>query len=239
MKKLFLILAMIVSVMLLACSPKDEDENNNSNGDNDNNIITGTINGHDWIDLGLPSGLKWATCNIGANKPEEYGDYFAWAEISPKESYTEYNYQHWADANGNGYWDVGELTVNIDISGTQYDAATNNWGESWRMPTIDEMQELIDHCRWVRTQVNNIRGVKVIGPNGGSIFLPAASFRYGSSLYDAGSYGNYWSSTPYYDYYGISANRIIFSIDDSSGSDFEYLDALDRFLGYTVRPISE
>ena len=147
--------------------------------------------GHEYVDLGLS--VKWATCNVGATSPEEYGDYFVWGETSPKEEYTEEN----------------SLTYGkqmSDIAGNaQYDAARANWGGNWRMPTKTEMQELINNCTWEWMIQNGKNGYKVTGPNGNKIFLPAAGFRNGSSLYSAGEYGYYWSSTP-----------------DESDSDFAY-----------------
>ena len=137
--------------------------------------------GHEYVDLGLS--VKWATCNVGASKPEEYGDYFAWAETKTKKEYTEENSKAWGkDRN--------------DISGSsRYDAARANWGGKWRMPTEAEMQELMDKCTWKWTTQNGVKGYKVTGPNGNSIFLPAAG-QFGSSLILDGSNGYYWSSTP-------------------------------------------
>ena len=145
------------------------------------------------VDLGLS--VKWACCNVGATTPEEYGDYFAWGEISPKSSYTMRNYQYWVDYDGNGMWTDGESTLNSDISGTQYDAATANWGGSWRMPTNAEREEWLDNCTWTWMTLNGVSGMEVTGPNGNSIFLPATGYRRGSSSYDIGSTGDYWSST--------------------------------------------
>ncbi len=180
----------------------------------------GSLNGHEYVDLGLPSGLKWATCNVGANKPEEYGNYYAWGEIKTKDTYTHKNSQTL-------------YKTMKDISGNhEYDAATANWGGSWRMPTISELQELNDKCTWVRMSQNGKNGYKVTGPNGSSIFLPAAGIRCGSSLYDAGSYGYYWSSTPY-ESDSFSAYLLYF---DSS-----YLSSYDdgRDYGLSVRPVLE
>ena len=121
-----------------------------------------------------------------------------------------------------------------DISGNaQYDAATANWGGSWRMPTREEMQELDAHCEWEWTQVNGVNGAKVIGPNGSCIFLPAAGYRNGTSLYNGGNGGNYWSSTPY-DYYDLHACGLIFS-----GGGEVVGDGGNRGGGLTVRPITE
>lgn len=190
----------------------------------------GEIAGHYYVDLGLPSGVKWATCNVGASSPEDYGDYFAWGETSPKVVYDWDTYLHWNDLDGDGYCDYGEPTINSDISGNvQYDAATANWGGNWRMPTKDEMQELVDHCEWEWTQVNGVNGSKVIGPNGSCIFLPAAGIRYGTSLTNDGNYGSCWSSTPYDSY----ASHLSFYDGD------EGVYGSNRYYGQTVRPISE
>ena len=182
----------------------------------------GEIAGHYYVDLGLPSGVKWATCNVGASSPEDYGDYFAWGETSPKAEYT------WENSVT-----FGEQMS--DISGNaKYDAATANWGGSWRMPTNDEMQELVDHCEWEWTEVNGVNGSRVIGPNGSCIFLPAAGARGGSSLYDDGDHGYYWSSTP--DDGGDDNSAFYLGFDNGYGLVFWYG---NRYDGMTVRPISE
>ena len=141
------------------------------------------LNGHEWVDLGLS--VRWATCNVGASVPLEYGDYYAWGEIETKMEYTEEN----------------SVTYGVeldDISGNpQYDVATANWGEGWRMPTKEEYRELLHECDWEWTSLDGMLGCKVTGPNGNSIFLPAAGDRYESSLSGVGEGGGYWSSTPY------------------------------------------
>ena len=150
-------------------------------------------NGHEYVDLGLS--VKWATCNVGATSPEEYGDYFAWVETNTKSEYSSSNCPAYelsiSELQSHGYIDgEGNLT-------SQYDAAIANWGGDWRMPTIAEMQELLNNCIWTWTTQNGVEGHKVIGPNGNSIFLPAAGCRLESSLEYAGRLGDYWSSTPY------------------------------------------
>lgn len=181
---------------------------------------SGIINGHEWVDLGLPSGLKWATCNVGASSPEEYGNYYAWGETETKAEYTEEN----------SLTDGKQMS---DISGNaQYDVATANWGGSWRMPTREQMEELVDRCEWEWIQVNGVNGYKLTGPNGNSIFLPAAGFRLGPSLYNAGVFGNYWGSTPFEDnsYY---AYYLYFD----SGTQYVYW--CSRLCGLSVRPVLE
>ena len=143
----------------------------------------GTLNGHEWVDLGLS--VKWATCNVGANEPEQYGNFYAWRETTTKSNYTKDNYK----INGKSV---------SDISGNeQYDAATANWGKGWRMPTKTESDELMDNCTWTWTERNGINGYEVKSKkNSNSIFLPAAGCIGFDSKLIAGRDGSYWSSTP-------------------------------------------
>ena len=191
---------------------------------------TGTSNGHDWVDLGLPSGLKWATCNVGASLPEEYGDYFAWGETTTKAEYTEDNSTTYglskSELQSQGYIDgEGNLT-------SQYDAARANCGGDWRMPTKSEMQELIDNCTWTWTTQNGVDGYKGKGPSGASIFLPAAGYRNGSSLYSAGNSGIYWRSTPV-------GNSDLSAYSLNFNSDNHYVSSYRRYIGLSVRPVLE
>lgn len=186
-----------------------------------NKQSSGTINGHEYVDLGLS--VKWATCNVGANKPEKYGDYYAWGETNTKSSYKEDNCTTYGKQMN-------------DISGNpQYDVARKKWGVTWRMPTKAEMLELINSCTCQWTTQNGVKGYKVTGPNGNHIFLPAAGCRYGSSLVNDGYYGYYWSSTPYdVNGYDGSAYSLGFG-DGSEGVHWYY----NRKFGLTVRPITE
>ena len=156
---------------------------------------TGSINGHYWVNLGLPSGIKWATCNVGASTPEGYGNYYAWGEPFTKIDYNSGNCSTYG------------VSMN-DISGNaSYDAARVNWGSTWRMPTKTEMEELVNNCSWIYTTQNGVDGYTVTGPNGNSIFLPDPSFD---------SY--YWTSTPhetsdYYAYrlslFNVNEHRVV------------------------------
>ncbi len=190
-----------------------------------------TINGHEYVDLGLPSGLKWATCNVGARKPEDYGNYYAWGETETKSEYTESNSLTYglsiSELQSQGYIDgSGNLTP-------AHDAARANWGSSWRMPTRAEYWELLNNCTWTWTTQNGVNGYKVTSKtNGNYIFLPAAGWRNGSSHDSAGKSGWYWGSTPD----GSNANA-------SSGLDFTSLfqgvNSYFRDGGQSVRPVSE
>ena len=160
----------------------------------------GEENGYVWIDLGLPSGLKWATCNVGATTPEEYGDYFAWGETKPKSYYSWNTYKY---CNGSddtmtkycveSYYGTVDKKTTLELTD---DAAHVNWGGNWRMPTDDEYYELenTNNCTWEWTIQNGVNGYKVTSKkNGNSIFLPAAGYRYNDVLSSAGSIGSYWS----------------------------------------------
>ncbi len=165
------------------------------------------MNGHEYVDLGLPSGLLWATYNVGANKPEEYGDYYTWGEIKPCG-----NCYKWKNNNSRAFPDYGITKYNTTDGKTvlelEDDAARANWGGDWRMPTEAEQDELRTECTWTwitgkNSAGNAVAGYKITGTNGNSIFLPAAGCRYGSSLNLAGAFGYYWSSslnTSYPDY---------------------------------------
>ena len=155
------------------------------------------------VDLGLPSGIKWASCNIGATTPENYGNYYAWGEVLPKEDYSWVTYKY---ANGDynkltkycnnaSYGDNG-FTDNKTTLEPEDDAAHVNWGGSWRMPTDAEWAELIANCTWTWTTQNGINGYQVTGKtNSNSIFLPAAGCRNDAVLYYVGYGGLYWSSS--------------------------------------------
>lgn len=176
---------------------------------------TGSLNGHDWVDLGLPSGTKWATCNVGASTPTAYGNYYAWGETTTKSSYTEDNYTY---------------SSNPTTLPSNKDAATANWGGGWRMPTSTEMQELIDNCTVTWTTQSGVNGRLFTGSNGNSIFLPAAGYRLGSELSYAGSRGYYWSSSLYTDNEG-SAWLLYFY----SGN--YRMNYNNRYCGLAVRPV--
>ncbi len=154
------------------------------------------LNGHTFVDLGLPSGIKWATCNVGATNPEQFGDYFAWGETGPKKDYEPKNYKfHLYDKKAKRkkfifskyYRDFDDHVILEPCD----DTATANWGEGWRMPARDEMQELIDNCIGEWATINGVNGRLFTGPNGNSVFFPAGDYNYDNKY---NSCGYYWSS---------------------------------------------
>ena len=198
---------------------------------------------HGWVDLGLPSGTLWAKCNVGANKPEEYGDYFAWGETQPKDIYT------WDTYKWYKYYVGTKMTKYCSQSGMGYhgytdtltellpedDAATTNWGSSWQTPSAEQLDELVNSnyttTEWI-TQ-NGIDGYKITSiSNGNSIFLPAAGFCNESYYYDTNLSGFYWSRSLYTGYC-TSAYLLRFF---STGEKIETI-VYSRETGRTVRPV--
>ena len=165
-------------------------------------------NGHDFVDLGLPSGLLWATCNVGATSPEDYGDYFAWGEIEPKNYYNWYNYK-WRVNEGAGqefnfnfikYCNAPEcgyngFTDNLTELLPTDDAAAVNWGGDWRMPTMTEWEELFQNTTHVWKTQNGVRGYLFTTGKGSSLFLPAAGSCCFNEFYEVGECGKYWSNS--------------------------------------------
>ena len=180
----------------------------------------GRINGHNYVDMGLPSGLKWATCNIGASNPEDYGNYYAWGEIQTKSEYNSLTY---------GYVDVDNISGN-----SRYDVACAQWGSSWRLPTFTEIEELQNLCKWEWITIGGHEGYRVIGPNGNSIFLPAAGYRTSTDVLRQDSLGAYWSGSGTSDQIYRSFVRYLDFYRDPSNFRF-----YSRYDGLSVRPVSE
>ena len=200
----------------------------------DNYII---INGHKFVDLGLPSGLLWAACNVGAATAADDGDYYAWGETATKTDYYCSTYT-WTSDGGSTF--TKYTTDGKTVLDKEDDAAYVNWGSSCRMPTIDEFTELrnSDNCTWTWTSQTTSSGSSIYGykvtsvKNDNSIFLPASGCRDYRGLYDHGSYGFYWSST----LFSSSSDRaccLIFRSGDY-GRGYYY-----RCNGHTVRPVAE
>jgi uncharacterized protein (TIGR02145 family) len=171
------------------------------------------------VDLGLPSGIKWATYNVGAISPEDCGYYYAWGEIDSKDNYTKDS----SKTRGQ--------KMDDDISGNEkYDAATVNWGEEWRMPTNAEFKDLVESCSWTWKKHKGVWGYEVKSKqNDNSIFLPAAGYCQKNMKNEEGLVGSYWSST----FDGINrAYLLYFNESDPDAS------RLGRYDGFSVRPVT-
>lgn len=197
---------------------------------------TGTLNGHDWVDLGLPSGIKWATCNVGASTPTETGDYYAWGETYTKSVYDSDNYSYY-----------NSKVISSNISGSIYDVAQMKWNGKWRMPTLKEMTELRDKCSFTWTTIDGVKGAKLTGPNGNSIFLPAGGaigpiYLDGSTVKNVGIYGNYWSATLAYRENGLESNYLYFNSSKIITYSFDIFNNynainINSYNGMLIRPV--
>lgn len=223
-------LLLMLCFMFAACS---------SDLDPNDDIIqepTGIVQGHEYVDLGLS--VYWATCNVGANSPEDFGGYYAWGETEEKSDYSEDTYKYAVDSDRNGSYNFWEewISIGSNISGTQYDVAHVKWGGTWRMPTLNEIKELMYNCSWKWTKYNGVKGQLVTGRNGNSIFLPAAGGRPGTSVDEVGSLGYYWSATEhssdYHMVYGLG-----FSNDGCWWDHSSYW--THSYIGHTVRPVTK
>ena len=194
---------------------------------------TGYVNGHQWVDLGLS--VKWATCNVGATSPEEYGEYYAWGEVRAKLRYDWDNYfdckdpKNWGE---NSAWEVYKIGKETQIkSSSGHDTARENWGGNWRMPTYDEFVELSRKCNWIWSSEDGHSGYTVVGANGNSIFLPAAGCHRESNIFNEGVTGLYWTNALSLKDAG-SAKSLDF---DQKTHDTDY----DRYrkFGISIRPV--
>ena len=198
---------------------------------------TGTENGHGYVDLGLS--VKWATMNVGASKPEDYGDYFAWGEVEPKTTYDWNTYKWCVDShnNINKYNNESSYGIvdNKTILEPSDDAATVNWGAgtggTWRMPTNAEVTELREQCTWTWTTQNGVYGRKVTGPSGNSIFLPATGCYYDNSNENAGNEGYYWSCSLNLENADCAYNLHFNEYDGEGFKNFR------RDYGHAIRPV--
>lgn len=194
-----------------------------------------TPDSHRSVDLGLPSGTKWADRNVGSSSPDDYGSYFAWGETETKDVY---NWSTYKWCNGTDSVMTKYVTDSsfgqvdgLSVLTPENDVATVKWGDKWRMPTQDEMDELLSKCSWTLiTSDKGVTGYKVTGPNGNSIFLPLCGFKDGGTVAMAEKYGQYWSSTlrPKFNNNAISLDLV------STNHDWMYH---VRSEGSSVRPV--
>ena len=215
-------------------NPDNPDNPGDNTGGGDDEPIPDSKK-HKAVDLGLS--VKWATCNVGASSPEEYGGYYAWGETEEKSYYDWSTYKYCKGSyttmtkycTNSSYGSVDNKTV-LDPAD---DVAHVKWGGSWRMPTIEEMAELLDNCFWTWTVQNGVNGYVVTSKsNGNSMFLPAAGYRWYEDVYGSGSRGHYWSAS-LYENFSDSAYDLIFG----SGGRGQYYNS--RYYGFSVRPVTE
>lgn len=214
-----LTITLIVILLIIPVNETKTTGNNIEFTERNSNITkqetSNLINGYEYVDLGLS--VKWATCNVGANSCEEFGNYYAWGETSTKNSYTKNNSSSYG------------IEI-LDISGiSNYDVAAFKMGDNWRLPTKMEATELKDKCKWIWTKINDKNGYKVIGPNGNSIFLPVAGYC-GSSHGSVNERGNYWTSTP-----NSNDNRYAFGLYFDNTRQHVGWDS--KYDGYSIRPV--
>ena len=217
---------------------QDSDDNGNNNEGGENGGII-DVNGHKAVDLGLS--VKWATCNVGANSPEEYGGYYAWGETEEKDYYdwSTYKYCNGSENSMTKYCtDSSYGTVdNKTVLEPEDDVAHVKWGDSWRMPTIKEINELLNtnNCSWTWTTQNGVNGYVVTSKaNGNTIFLPAAGYRYldGKNGYKKDLSGYYWSLNGYKNFgrfFNFFDNELLHHQDNG----------LVRYQGNSIRPVTE
>lgn len=216
--------------------------NRKSLNDSDGNycVTAGTHNGHDWVDLGLPSGTLWATCNVGAVNPEGYGDYFAWGETTTKAIYNYSTYKFYKfrkltkycnDAN-RGY---NDFTDNLKVLQPDDDTATDNWGNGWCIPTENQWVELLQNTSSIGTIKNGVFGMLFTAKNGRSLFLPASGYGW-HGPWLVGRDGHYWSSSLDSDVNPYFAWNFGFSPKNDNNLEF-FMASSTRDIGRSIRPV--
>ena len=188
------------------------------------------------IDLGLPSGIKWANMNVGASTPEAYGGYYAWGETDEKNDYSWSTYK-WCNGNYNTMtkYCINKSDGTVDkknVLDPEDDVAHVKWGGDWRMPTETEYSELMNNCTWNWTTQNGVTGYKITGSNGNSIFLPVAGCYFGE--YNIGNYPSYYSSSSLYG----NGSYFAYCLYIGSENYYDYT-VLERCCGFSVRPVCE
>lgn len=199
-------------------------------------------NGHEYVDLGIKDAqgrtIYWATCNVGAENPEDSGDYYAWGECDAKDTYTLENYSHYSlqqRTDDDGFEVIEQVWEELsDISRSDNDVAQLKWGGNWRIPTQSEIYKLTNACTWIWCKKNDVSGYKIIGENGNWIFMPASRGVNEKNLFKPHgeeAYGYYWSSIPFE--WAIQHAYILYF-----GNDYIYSTQNDfKYIGCTVRPI--
>lgn len=236
---MFVALLMAMSLpLLLSCGSDDDGDDNPSNN--------GGKSSSEYVDLGLS--VKWATCNVGATKPEEYGKYYAWAETATKQNYTWGTYKYCGYSDDftalvtkyctNAEYGMGGFTDGLTTLSSDDDAATTVLGHGWRTPTASEMQELVNKCTWTWAAVNGVNGYRITGPNGNSIFLPAAGFYDATTNESTGKYGRYWTSNVGDGEGDDSYAQCMRFYSPNDGGE-HYMSYRERQYGHTIRAVHQ
>lgn len=231
---------LLVVVAMAAFGCRKDPQNGGGNGEEEK-PTTGQLNGHDWVDLGLPSGTLWATCNVGASAPEEYGNYFAWGETT-QQSDNAFNWESYKYANGE-FDELTKYCSQSNLGNDGYidtytelfpsdDAATANWGTGWRMPTRENFAELMEKCSMAVKTQNGVLGCLFTASNGNTIFLPFAGLISSGQSFDEGESGIYWTKSLFIEH--SNAAWHFYFLPDTSLWDSEGCDRCD---GHTIRPV--
>ena len=251
MKAIAAVMLSMAMVFAVGCKPEEEENEDNNTPTIVDNGGNGSLNGHGYIDLGLPSGTLWASCNIGAAAPEGKGGYFSWAETVDKEEHADqftwigYKYSA-AETNSERrltkYCSVADygnngFTDELSVLQPSDDAATANWGEGWMMPSVAQFEELMTVCSGTRTYLNEIEGFQFTSPNGQSIFLPLAGRYMGeASAWFMFTRGEYWTRELNVDY-PYSAKVFGWDAIGYANDDDFMQSGCYRYYGISVRPV--
>ena len=239
MKKYFFtllitLMAVMTTTTFVSCGDDDDNDGPGAASNNQPNLKCPDDHHPHMIDLGMPSGTRWACCNVGADKPEAYGGYYAWGETEEKTVYEEVTYQYCTgeDPDGVGFYgkNCNYQDIGSDIAGTQYDVAHVKWGASWQMPSLSQFKELLDNSTSTWTTREGVYGRLFTGRNGNTIFLPAAGMHMHDDSSYVSSWGHYWSSTQLPSYLN-SAHDFSFNSDGAVCSNY------GRICGRSVRPV--
>lgn len=233
----FVLAALAIGGLLLAFHVFESNSATDAQEEEQIKSESNTINGHEYVDLGLS--VKWATCNVGADRPEEYGDYFAWGETKPKKRYAWSNYfdcQNPENLDNDDSWSIYKLSGTTAISPEDgHDTARENWGGTWRMPTSEECYELTKECSWKWCSINGHEGFMVVGPNGNSIFLVAAGERDETDkLWGAEKMCTYWANN--LSHCSSFANHLYI---ENFGTEGYQTSSSNRKNGNQIRPVTD
>ena len=240
MKKLLHIFSVFLLMVAVGCTKPDVPAPGGDDTPNDSVVEPGnSYNGHDYVDLGLPSGTLWATCNLGASVPEAFGDYYAWGETVTKEIYAwkHYRYGNYLDGQAgmtkycsDPEYGLDGFVDTLTVLEPMDDVATAQWGTGWRMATREEWLELCENATGVWTERNGVNGLLFTGSNGNSLFLPAAGYCDNADMVLT-ALGIYWSST-------LQTNMPIVAWSFHSHSDtWHVCGSYERNRGQVVRPV--